>query len=254
MTALAPPSPTTSGGRAARALWLGYWNAMRRYHRYEVEGLAHVERAGPALIVGYHGRPVAHDLSMLMALLHERHGAMPHPVVHAAFDHNPVLRAVVEGMGGVTGDGDALRAALARGEKVIVTPGGTREGCRSVRHRYRVEWGGRLGYLRVALRHGLPIIPAAGAGVDDAFVGLNDGEALAKRVGVGVPLWLGVGPLGLWPLSPPFPVKIRTLVGPPIDPTAGGPIDPADRGSLRALDARVRAAVQGLLDRGRRRT
>lgn len=238
------------GAAAARAAWFAYWDAMRRWHRFEVRGLARVERGGPALIVGYHGRPVAHDLCMLQALLRERGGPEPRPVIHAAFETTPVLRWLVEGVGFVTGDGEAMARVIARGDPVIVTPGGTREGCRSARERYRVAWGGRLGYLRLALKYRLPIIPTAAAGVDDAYLGLNDGYAWGKRLGLpaGLPAWLGVGPLGLWPLSPPFPVKITLHIGEPIHLD---PIDPADRGALLALHERVTGAVQELLDRAR---
>ena len=231
----------------ARRAWLAFWGAMRRYHRYEVEGFEHLEGAAPALLVGYHGRPLAHDLCMLTVTAYERLGYLPHGVIHGYFGHNRALRRAIDELGFVTGDGDALAAAVARGEHVMVQPGGTREGCRSALHRHEVDWGERTGYLRLALKHRLPIIPIAGAGVDDGYLGLNDGAALGRRLGVphGLPVWIGVGPLGLWPLSPPFPVKMRQVIGAPI---ALGDVDPADRVALAALHARVRGAVQALLD------
>jgi 1-acyl-sn-glycerol-3-phosphate acyltransferase len=237
----------------ARAAWFAYWDAMRRWHRFEVRGLDRLERAGRSLIVGYHGRPVAHDLCMLQALLRERGGLEPRPIIHEAFARTPVLRWLVEGVGFVTGDGEAMADAISRGDPVIVTPGGTREGCRSSRDRYRVEWGGRLGYLRLALKYGLPVVPTAAAGVDDTFFGVNDGYVWGKRLHApaGLPLWLGLGPLGPWPLSPPFPVKITQHIGEPIDLEDGGKVDPADRAQLLVLHARVTGAVQSLLDRAR---
>lgn len=233
--------------RLARRAWLTFWGAMRRYHRYEVEGFAHLERAGSALLVGYHGRPIAHDLCMLTVTVHERLGYLPHGVIHGYFGHNARLRRAVDDLGFVTGDGEAIAAAVARGEHIMVQPGGTREGCRSTLHRHTVDWGERTGYLRLALRHGLPIIPVAGAGVDDGYVGLNDGAALGRRLGVPhrVPVWFGVGPLGLWPLSPPFPVKMRQVIGAPIE-TRG--IDTRDEAAIAQLHQRVKGAVQALLD------
>lgn len=231
-----------------RRAWVAAWGAMRRYHRYEVEGFELLERTSPALLVGYHGRPIAHDLCMLTVTVYERLGYLPHGVIHGAFGAHPALRRAVDDLGFVTGDGEAIAAAVARGEHVMVQPGGTREGCRSARHRHVVDWGGRTGYLRLALRHRLPIIPIAGAGVDDGYVGLNDGAALGRRLGLPerIPVWVGLGPLGLWPFSPPFPVKMRQVIGAPI---ATGEVDPDDRAALAALDARVRGAVQALLDR-----
>lgn len=231
--------------------WLTAFGALRRYHRYEIRGLDHLltpRRA--ALLVAYHGKPVTYDLGMLSVTLHERLGHLPHGVVHGAVEQQRLMKWVSDGLGFVTGDGEAVAEAVRRGELIVVQPGGTREGCRSSRHRYEVDWGERTGYLRLALRHRLPIIPVAAAGVDDGYLGLNDGYAWGKRLGVPhrLPLWLGVGPLGLWPLSPPFPVKITQLIGAPIDLEDAGPIDPADREALLRAHRRVAAAVQALLD------
>jgi len=230
--------------------WLAFFGAMRRYHRYEIVGLDRLLRPGACLLVGYHGKPIAYDLCMLTVTLHERLGYLPHGVVHGAVEHQPLMRWVSHGLGFLTGDGDAAALAAARGEHILVQPGGTREGCRSSLHRYRVDWGERTGYLRLALRHRLPIIPIAARGVDDGYLGLNDGYALGKRLGAPhrLPLWLGLGLWGFFPLSPPFPVKITQLVGEPIDPLADGPIDPEDRPRLLALHRKVAGAVQALLD------
>lgn len=235
---------------AIRSGWLGAWGAMRHYHRYAIDGFERLCGPGAALIVGYHGRPIAHDLCMLSVSMHERLGYLPHGILHGAFADWPGLRTVKDALGFVTGDGEELAAVIERGEHVIVTPGGVREGCRSFRHRYRVEWGDRAGYLRLAIKYRLPIIPVAAAGTDDTYLGLNDGYAWGRRLRVPsrLPAWIGLGPLGPWPLSPPFPVKIRQRIGEPIDLFAGGDPDPGDRTRLLALHRRVVGAVQSLLD------
>jgi 1-acyl-sn-glycerol-3-phosphate acyltransferase len=236
--------------RLPLAAWLALFRLARRYHRYEVAGFEHLAQPRAALLVGYHGRPVAYDLCMLGVTIHERLGYLPHGVVHRCVEHQPVMKWVSDRLGLITGDGPAVERAVARGEHILVQPGGTREGCRSFRQRYRVDWGPRMGYLRLALRHGLPIIPIAASGVDDGYLALNDGYRLGKRLGMpgGLPLWFGLGPLGPWPLSPPFPVKIRQVIGEPIVPP---PIDPDDPIALAALHRRVAGAVQHLLDRRR---
>lgn len=242
----------SAGARLVGGAWQAWWSAMRRYHRYSVIGLAHLERPGPLLIAGYHGRPIAHDLCMLQSLLREERGAeaMPRAIMHTYFRTTPGLRWIFEGYDFLDGDEAMLAEAVRRGDKIIVTPGGTREGTRSRADRYRVEWGHRTGYLRLALRHHLPVVPTAAWGVDDTYLSLNDGYALGKRAGLpkGLPLWLGIGPLGPWPLSPPWPVRITTIVGEPIDLEADGPVDPRDAHALQALHARVTSAVQALLD------
>lgn len=235
--------------KRARA-WVAAWEALRRWHRYEVEGLDVLLGDEPYLIVGYHGRPIAHGLIMLLNVVHAARGYFPHAVVHQALFDAPVTGPLFRDLGMVAGDGPELTAAVARGEHLIVTPGGTREGCRPGWRRNAVDWGQRTGYLRLALRLGLKIVPAAAHGEDAAFIGLNDGYRLGKRLGVpaGVPVWAGVGLGGLWPLALPFPVKIRQLLGRPIDLLADGPVDPADDVALARLHAQVTGAVQGLLN------
>ncbi len=231
-------------------MYLAAWRAARRYFRYETTGIEHLETGRAGLVVGYHGRPYAYDLLMLLVEIYERQGYMPHGVIHGAVESNAVLKWLSDGLGFVTGDGPAITAAVERGEHVVVVPGGTREGCRSVRHRYQVDWGQRVGYLKLALTHGLPVIPVAASGVDHAYIGLNDGYRTGKRVKMParLPLWFGLGPLGLWPFSPPFPVKIRQRIGEPIDLEADGPIDMRHRDSLLRLHRRVTGAVQALLE------
>lgn len=231
--------------------WLAFWRCLQRYHRYEVEGFEHLAAPGAALIVGYHGRGFAVDLCLLSVVVHDRLGYLPHAIFHEAMGRLPVLRTVLEGVGGVTGDGTVLADAVRRGEHVVVLPGGGREAFRSFRVRYRVDWGDRLGYLRLALRLGIPLVPVASAGADDLYFGLNDGYRLGRRVGVPfkLPLWFAWGATGVFPLSLPYPFRVRQLVGERIHLDADGPVDPRDREHLMALHRRTVARVQALLDR-----
>ncbi len=231
----------------ARAAWLQGWHLAARYHRYRVDGLHHITQAGrPVLIVGYHGRPIAHDLCMLCVRVHEETGQLPHAIFHEAFDRSAPLRAVLRGVGGVTSDEAAITAAVAAGEHIIVTPGSTMEGCRTFLDRHRVHWGPRTGYLKLALRHGLPIVPVAGLGTDWTYIGLNDGYTWGKRLKIpaGLPMWIGVGVGGLWPLALPWPVAIHQRVAPPIELPPD--TDPRDRDAMGLLHQQVRDAVQGL--------
>jgi Acyltransferase len=250
------------GPLAAKNAWHAYWNAMRLYHRFEVRGLENVERSGPALIVGYHGRGVAHDMIMLASLLYERSGAEVRAIIHQKVVEMPVLGWVPQGLGYVPGDGPELADVFTRGESLMITPAGPIEGCRSFRERYQVNWGNRLGYLKLALKYHLPIIPTAGTGVDDTYIGLNNGyqwgkrfdtSPLAKKIGWpgGFPIWFAFGATGPWPMTLPFPVKIVCHVGKPIDLEADGPVDPSDRKALEKLHVRVMNTVQNLLDEGR---
>ena len=252
MTEPADATPRAAHG-APLALWLAVCRGLIRYHRYEVSGMEHLDGLGAALMVGYHGRPAAWDLCMLSVRVYERFGYLPHGIVHAWFGKSRLTRWLVDGLGFVTGEGEGIAEAVRRGEMIVTVPGGTREGYRDFRCRYRVDWGQRTGYLRLALRHRLPIVPVGASGVDDTFIGLNDGYRWGKRLGIpgGIPFWFGVGMTGLFPFSLPFPSKIRQVVGAPIWDTARGDVDHEDRGALRRIHRRVSSSVQELIDRAR---
>lgn len=224
--------------------WLGVVDQLRRYHRYQVEGLDHLDSDSSLLVVGYHGRPVAIDMVMLGVTMFERFGKPPCPILHAN-----IPGAVRDRLGWIAGDGPALANAVEMGQHILTTPGGALEAARGYRTRYRVDWGKRNGYLRLAMRYGLRIVPTGAAGVDDLYLPLADGYALGKRLGLpkGTPFWPALGMLGLFPFSPSFPVQIRQVVGRPIDLT-GLRDDPRD---LAEAHHSIMAEVQALVDRAR---
>jgi 1-acyl-sn-glycerol-3-phosphate acyltransferase len=225
--------------------WLATMAAWKQYFRYEVEGLEHLASHEARIVVGYHGRPLAYDLFMLGAELHRMQGYLPLAIVHHDFLRWPATRWLVEGLEWTTGRGPVLEQALADGRHVILAPGGTREGLRPGWVRETVDWGEHLGYLRLAVARKLAIVPVAAAGVDDAYFGLSNGWPQAPN------LWAAIGPLGPWPWSPPFPARVRQIVGAPITARDYDGLSPRDDAGLRRLHVEVQARVQTLLERAR---
>lgn len=232
-------------------LWLRQMRLWRYWFRYSVEGLEHLDGDRSVIAVGYHGRPVAWDLLMLHEVLYRRHGRMHFGLFHEAFERNPFTRRMLAGLEWSTREGPELAGAIARGRHVILAPGGDRESTRPRAVHNHVDWGKRAGFLRLAIEHGLKIVPIAAAGVDDAYLGLNDGFEWGRRLRLPyrLPAWLAVGPTGLYPFSPPFPVKIHQIIGAPIDPAELGSPAVDDREAMARASLRVQAIVQGLLDR-----
>lgn len=239
---------------AAQKFWVAWARALARWHRYEVRGLEHLDGSEATLVLGYHGRYMATDLMILNDVLLRRHGRLPVSIMHAYSGHNPFFKWLNAGIEAVTGDGPALERAIADRRTIILLPGGNREANRSFRVRYQVDWGDRLGYLKLALRHRLRVVPVASSGVDDTYLGLNDGYVWGKRLGLEnqLPAWVALGPMGLVPFTPPFPVKILQRVGAPIDLEVDGPVDTNDRQQLLAVHRRVVAKMQALLEQARR--
>ena len=239
--------------------WGGYWDLMRKYHRFEVRGLEHIlNHRGPALIVGYHGKPGARDLIMLQTQLLREHGMVTHAVTHDMMLRLPFVRSAALGMQLIGRDPASIEAAVKRKEKLVVTPGGIEEAWGSFRDRYTVKWRRRLGYLKLAIEHKLPIIPVGAVGVDDAFYGLYNAYEIWKplwdRYGlpVGTGVWIGFGPLGAWPFTPPFPSRIIQYVDPPIDLAKEGLKDTKDPEKLLGFHNYLAARVQQILDHARK--
>ena len=240
--------------RATVAGWNRYWRLRMLYHRYEVSGFENLDQDRSCLIAGYHGRPTAFDLCMLSVKVHERWGYLPHGIVHESFDRVPILGPMFRNLGFVVGDGDGIREAVRRKEHIITAPGGTREAYRSYKTRYRIDWGDHYGYVRLALKYRMPVIPVAASGVDDVFIGINDGYRLGKKLKMPLkaPCWFAFGATGLWPLTLPLPAKIRQVIGKPLDPKRFGIKGPNDLEKIAKFHKRVVGEIQTMMARARR--
>lgn len=234
-------------------LYLNYTQFLRRYHRFSAEGAERLLTPGAKLVVGYHGRGLPMDLAMLCLFIYEQRGYLPRSITHEAMYKLDFARAFFNLWGGIPGDGPEVAAAFERGEAVFLAPGGTREGLRTFRERYTVDWGKRRGYLKLALKYEVPIVPVASSGVDDRYIGLNDGHAWGRRLKMpgNAPLWVGVGLGGVFPLALPLPSKIHAVVGEPIDLRAALGEEPKEPEHFEELHRLVTATVQGLLDQAR---
>jgi 1-acyl-sn-glycerol-3-phosphate acyltransferase len=117
------------------------------------------------------------------------------------------------------------------------------------RDRYRLQRFGRGGFVKLALRTGVPIIPVAVVGSEEALPLLARVTWFAKSVGIPyvpvTPTFPWLGPLGLVP----FPSKWKIRFGEPLD-VAGeyGPEAADDRLLVGRLSEQVRAQVQAMVD------
>ena len=233
---------------SAVELPLATFRLWTRYFRYETEGFELLAETEPSVIVAYHGGPWTFDLWMLGVRMYDELGYFPRAFWHRSWWRLPAVGRVVTELGGLPGpptDADIV-ALKSQGEHLVLAPGGTREALRPFWKRHQVDFGHRRGYLRLARAYDMPIIPVVATGVDETFLGLNDGRALSKRLfgRNDVPVWLAVGVGGIWPLALPLPVRIRQRVG--------TPVDPASFVDDEAVHVHVTTTMQAMLDALRR--
>jgi 1-acyl-sn-glycerol-3-phosphate acyltransferase len=232
---------------------------VERWFAPEVRGLEHLS-PGPALLVSNHsGGFVTPDTWILTTTIYRTRGLADVPVglVHDRVFEAPVVGSVLRRLGAVPASARGARKAFARGRKVLVYPGGDIDAFRPWRERDRVIFGERRGYVRLALRERVPIVPVVAAGAHEGWFVLTDGRRLAKllhthrwlRTDV-LPVTLSI-PWGLNPGLPYFPLPTRVLVEvlPPIRFEREGPEAASDDAFVEACHLEVHATMQRALDR-----
>lgn len=144
-----------------RALERFLWPVVRACHRPTLEGKELLPE-GPFLLVANHsaGLGIA-ELATFAALYHRELGP-ERPLAGFAlplgFKVWPVS-AFLRGVGAVPSTYEAARATLQKGVPLLVFPGGDYETLRPLWEYDRVDFGGRLGFLRIAREAGVPVVP-----------------------------------------------------------------------------------------------
>jgi 1-acyl-sn-glycerol-3-phosphate acyltransferase len=234
---------------------------LERYFRAEVRGLHRIPR-GPGLYVGNHsGGIITPDSFLFGCALYRERGLedLPYGLGHEWAIRVPIAHQIVLPLGAVRASHENAHRLFAAGRKVLVYPGSDFDDMRPFRDRNRLVFGGRVGYLRLALREGVPIIPVVGAGSHETFLVLDDGRWLARLLGadrwlrskvwpitLSIPWGLTAGPI---PLYLPFPSWILMEVLEPITFERTGAEAADDEGYVRACADRVESEMQTCLDR-----
>lgn len=237
--------------------------AIARYTSYftpEVRGLDMLPADGPALVVGNHSclfyMPEVWTCGQ--AVLSRRGIDTPtyllaYDLLFAAPGVGPLLRR----LGAVPASTGEAESALARGACVLVYPGGDREACRPWTQRDQVDFSGRKGFVRLALRSGIPVVPVVAHGGHHAVVVLTRGDRLARAVGLRnvrinvFPILAGF-PFGVTSvLTPPLPMPAQLTLEflPPLDWTGYGPGAADDMDIVSACYEDITGRMQSALTR-----
>ena len=216
--------------------------AMARLHAVTCDGIDNIPKDGPAILVGNHGMLGYESLLFFERILTEC-GRLPIGLADRWFFKVPGLRDVLVRLGGAYGNITNGLDALRRGELLVIYPGGARETLKHERDKYRLQWEQSLGFARLAIAAGVPIVPFAAAGVDDAFrvVGhlRGSGQLLMGHPKYDLPVvW---GKRGILPRPVPFSFHF----GEPIAPPAGARADDDD--DVRELHGRAWTRAAELL-------
>jgi 1-acyl-sn-glycerol-3-phosphate acyltransferase len=204
------------------------WLAASLWFRGEVRGLGNVPEDGPVLLVGNHSGGNLTPDTLVFTLAFSTYFGVERPFHQLA--HNLVLSSpglsFLRKYGTVAASHENARRALEAGAAVLVYPGGDWEVHRPSWERNRIDFGGRKGFIRLAIEQAVPIVPVVAIGGQETALFLSRGERLARLLGLDRMFRLKVLPVSLalpWGLNVgdmlghiPLPAKITVEALPPI--------------------------------------
>lgn len=231
------------------------------YHRAEVRGIERVPEGG-ALYVGNHNSWAYMPETYLLSLAaYRRFGieAVPYGLMHEVMLELPIINPLMTSLGAVRASHENGERLLSAGKKVLVFPGGDVESLRPFKDRDRVVFDDRSGFVRLALRTGVPIVPVVAAGAHSTFVIVDDMRWLAEAIGAKRFLRIKAWPLTLsmpWgitlgPTFPflPFPSKILMEVLEPVRFARTGAEAAEDENYVKSCARAVQENMQAALTR-----
>lgn len=222
-----------------------------RYFRVTCTGIDRVPPSGRCLLVANHSGTVPLDGIMLKIAVKLEH-ASARDVRWLTEDfiyHFPYLGSMMNRLGAVRACQENAERLLAKEQLVAVFPEGVKGIGKLFSQRYRLQRFGRGGFIKLCLRTGTPIVPVAIVGAEETNPLLFRIEAFSKALGIPylpvTPTFPLLGPAGLLPA----PTKWEMHFGELLDFSAHGPEAADDEILVTKLAERVRATIQGMLDR-----
>ncbi len=217
-----------------------------KWFRAEWEGLERIPTEGGALLVANHAGAIPSDAPVIM---HGIEKELDRPVYGLAdyyFRTVPVVGTLWARAGGVSArPANAYRLLMEQHQLALVFPEGTKGPSKSFTDRYQLRRFGRGGFVEIAMRAGVPVIPIAVIGSEEAMPVIMRVPTLAKALGVPYfPITANVlafGPLGI---VTPFPAKFKLRVLDPVHFDVPADQDRYSKSRIMEESERIRSRLQ----------
>jgi len=224
----------------------------RNWFRVEVDGIENVPSAGGALLVSNHSGALPPDAPMIMRAIRHEH-AHPRPLHMLGenwFKGYPGIGMLANKIGLVGAHpANAQRLLADEGRLVLVFPEGQKGSRKLYWQRYRLRRFGRGGFVRTAMRAGVPIVPIAVMGAEEAMPIFAHVPLLERLTGlIYFPINHAFPHFGLAAGLMYLPAKFKIRFLEPVDLSAYGPEDAADIALVGKLSERIRLRIQEELD------
>lgn len=221
--------------------WL--FSALKRFHRYEVEGIEHIPQTGGALLVVNHSL-ATYDALLLGVEVLEQTGRMTRGLGDDLIFKVPWLRELASKMGLKPASPANGLDLLTDGALLGVAPGGMLEALRPSDEALELCWKDRKGFVRLALRAQVPIL-LAGCGAADRIYKVYRNpitEMGYRHFKVPLPLARGIGPTAL-----PRPVRLKHRIAPPLVLPKADPDPEVFNAQVDAIHVKCVAIMEELL-------
>jgi 1-acyl-sn-glycerol-3-phosphate acyltransferase len=223
---------------------------MDRWWRVDIQGAENVPTAQGCLLAAngsgllpYDGLMISHALGRGQPF-----DARPRFLVADWLITLPFVQPYLARLGGVRACRENAQRLLAKGRRVVAFPEGVKGAAKVFRERYRLKRFGRGGVVRLAIESGMPLLPVAVVGAEEAHPILFKIETLARVVGLPfvpvTPTFPALGPLGLVPLPSKWSICFGEAIA--LDHLGSEAAD--DELLVSRLTEELRAQIQGMVE------
>lgn len=276
------PTPGRLDPRAEHAFTRWAAPLLRVLFRPVLTGVQNLPADRPYLLVTNHSAGVGLAEILCFVCVWLQHVGSRRPIAGFALPLGFVVwpvSALHRRAGTIPSTYEAADAALKHGVPILVFPGGDHESLKPIGELHRVDFARRVGFLRIAAKAGVPVVPM---GIRNGALTapiLLRGRWLAwllvvprlvgiKRWGLSLLAVLGAAAIALWlpagaawkaaavwlwlgsPLTflPIVPARLSYRIGAPLEPQVLFGSEAPDEATLHRALAQVQAAVQALVD------
>jgi 1-acyl-sn-glycerol-3-phosphate acyltransferase len=224
----------------------------RYWFRVETEGIENVPAEGGALLVSNHSGALPPDAPMIMQAIRHEH-PRPRPVYMLGehwFKGYPGVGMLTNKIGLVAAHPANAQRLLGDEQRLaLVFPEGQKGSRKLYWQRYRLRRFGRGGFVRTAMRAGVPIAPIAVVGAEEAMPIFGHVPLLQRLTGlIYFPVNHAFPHFGPLAAVMYLPAKFRIRFLEPVDLSHYGPEDAEDIALVQEIAERIRGAIQAELD------
>src|SRR5437660_8758715 len=142
----------------------------RSWFRVEWEGLEKIPTDGGALLVANHAGAIPADAPVIMHGIEEELGRPVYGLADYLFRSMPLIGTAWARGGGVAAHPDnAYRLLREQQQLALVFPEGTKGTGKLYTDRYKLRRFGRGGFVEIAMRAGVPVVPIAVMGSEESM-------------------------------------------------------------------------------------